>query len=183
MGVALILVAACGSSSKPAARAPSEPVAGDPAAVEASAPVEASAAVEASAPAPDEPAPTAPAHRAAVAAPTTTAPTMADAEFDAVMDQLVAMLHEIAAAFERANGDCGKGAAGLEKVLADNQAFLDKMRTYRDNPEMTRKAEEWMQGHLNEVMQPAMRMAELGQKCANDPQFAAAMKKMEELGD
>ncbi|MBP9169644.1 MAG: hypothetical protein KBG48_19740 [Kofleriaceae bacterium] len=112
-------------------------------------------------------------------APAGTAP--ADPEMEATMKQLVGMLGQMASAVDAAGGDCGKLAGSVEKVLADNSALIEKMKVYKDNPEMQKKSGEWMQNHMGELMGPGMKVAEATQKCATDPKFAEAMKKMAAL--
>ncbi len=115
------------------------------------------------------------------AAPAGTAPAMSDAEFEATMKQMLTLIGQMGSAVDAAGGDCGKLADGMEKVLTDNTAFIEKMKTYKDSADMQKKSGEWMQNHMAEVMGPGMKIAEASQKCASDAKFAAAMKKMEAL--
>lgn len=105
----------------------------------------------------------------------------ADPEMEATMKQLVGMLGQMASAVDAAGGDCGKLAGSVEKVLADNSALIEKMKVYKDNPDLQKKSGEWMQNHMGELMGPGMKVAEATQKCATDPKFAEAMKKMAAL--
>lgn len=111
------------------------------------------------------------------------APTPSDAEFEAMMGKAVAMFTAMGDAADKAGGDCGKLAASLEKVMADNQGFIDQAKKYKDNPEMDKKGEEWMKAHQDQVMGPMVKVAGAGQKCAGDAKFMAVMEKLGELGN
>ncbi len=121
-----------------------------------------------------------PAEAPATPAPT---PTLTGAEFDALMGKAVAMFTAMGDAADKSGDDCGKLAASLDKVLADNQPFMAEMRKYKDNEEMNRMAEEWMKVHQAEVMTPMMKVAGAGQKCADHPEFAKVMEKFSEMGN
>ncbi|MBK9036781.1 MAG: hypothetical protein IPL61_36950 [Myxococcales bacterium] len=115
---------------------------------------------------------------------TGTAPTGAgpsDAEFEKMMGNALAMFGAMGKAVDAAGDDCGKLADGIQKVMDDNKDFIETAKKYKDNPDMDKKAEEWMKGHMSEVMEPMMKVGAAGQKCSSDAKFAEVMKKFEEL--
>lgn len=117
------------------------------------------------------------------APPAATGPAPTDAEFEAMMGKAVAMFTAMGSAAEKSGGDCGKLATSLEKVMADNQSFIDQAKKYKDNPDMDKKGEAWMAAHQDQVMGPMMKVAGAGQKCAGDAKFMAVMEKLGELGN
>ena len=149
--VAVVLACACGGSAKKPAPAPSNQ------------PV-----LEAAPPPPVED-------------PPVVAPAMSDEAFEAMMAQAVAMFTAMGAAADAAGADCGKLADGIDQVMGDNQPFIASMAQYKDDEAMDKRAQEWMQGHMDEVMQPMMKVGTAGQQCASDPKFQATMKRFEEM--
>ena len=114
---------------------------------------------------------------------TTTGPAPTDAEFEAMMGKAITMFTAMGDAADKACGDCTKLATALEKVMTDNQAFIDQAKKYKDNPEMEKKGDEWMKAHQDQVMGPMMKVVGAGQKCQGDAKFLAVMEKLGELGN
>ena len=135
-----------------------------------------SAAPTAPAPATD-PAPATPAEPTTATPPAGPAPT--DAEMDAVGTKAIALIEALADAIQANEKDCTAMAAGIDKVVADNQAFLQEAKRYNDNAAFNEKLEARMksEGVMDRVMPKMMPGM---QACANDPKVEAAMRKMEE---
>ena len=112
-------------------------------------------------------------------APTGAAPT--DAEFEAMMGKAITMFESMGKAVDAAGDDCGKLADGLNKVLDDNKDFIEGAKKVQDNAEMKKKGEEWMKGHMDQIMGPMMKVGTAGQKCATDPKFAEFQKRFDEM--
>lgn len=167
----IVLGAACGRSANPATKP--TPVAS--AAEETSATVDVDDA--------DERAPSTPAPAARVE-PTPDdlhTPAAADPAIDAIHQELLVFLQQVGAAVDRAGGDCGKAAAGIDDVLDANAAWIAKVKTYKDDPEVQQQTQRWMQDHMNEIMAPAMKLAEIGQRCAGDERFVETMTRIQDL--
>ena len=97
------------------------------------------------------------------------------------MAKALVMFNAMAAATDAAGEDCGKLADGLNKVLDDNASFLADAKRFQDNEDMKKRGEEWMKGHMDEIMGPMMKVGMAGQKCASDPKFAAFQKRFDEM--
>ncbi|MEZ4403608.1 MAG: hypothetical protein R3B06_26525 [Kofleriaceae bacterium] len=150
-----------------------------PATTEAAKPAAGTAAAPA-APAPTAPAAAAPADPTGAPAPTAAAP--ADADFEANMNKAVAMFEAMGKAAEAAGEDCGKAAEGLGKVMDDNKDFMEQAKKWDADPAFKAKSEEWMKGHMDQLMAPMMKVGTLGQKCATDAKFAEVMKRFDSMG-
>lgn len=158
-----VFAAACGGG---ATRAPGEPVANTPPpAAEVEQPVEPAPVAK----------PTPPAEPLSVAP----LPPLSDAEFEAMTREVIELFVAVGTAIDAARGDCAKAGTGLETVVAERRDFLQRMKRYEQDPVVSGKMRQWMQDHIGEFMPSAMKLAEAGQTCMNDPGFAAAMKRME----
>ena len=109
------------------------------------------------------------------------ASTVSDAEFDATMNQAIAMFEAMAAATDAAAGDCGKLADGMATVMDDSKDFIESAKKWKDNAEMDKKAEEWMKGKMESMMPSMMKIGAATQKCGSDAKFAEVMKRMDDL--
>ena len=118
---------------------------------------------------------------AGTAAPAAGGPAPTDAEFEAMMGKAIGMFESMGKAVDGAGDDCGKLADGLNKVLDDNKDFLETAKKYQDNADMKKKGEEWMKGHMDQIMGPMMKVGTAGQKCATDPKFAEFQKRFDEM--
>ncbi len=115
------------------------------------------------------------------AAPAGGAAMPSDAEFEAMMNKALALFDGMAKAVDASGDDCGKLADGMAKVMDDNKDFLESAKKWKDNPEMDKKAEEWMKGKMEAMMPSMMKIGAAGQKCASDAKFTEVMKRMDEL--
>ena len=70
---------------------------------------------------------------------------------------------------------------GMAKVMDDNKDFIESAKKWKDNPEMDKKAEEWMKGKMEAMMPSMMKIGTAGTKCASDAKFAEVMKRMDDL--
>ncbi|MBK9036783.1 MAG: hypothetical protein IPL61_36960 [Myxococcales bacterium] len=151
VAVVAVLACACGGSAKQTAAPP------------------ANAPIETAEPAPPpEETPVAPAE-------------LTDAEFETMMTQALAMFGAMGSAADAAGGDCGKLADGIDRVMNDNQPFIQSMKKYKGDEAMDKRAEAWMKDHMDEVMEPMMKVGAAGQNCADDPKFQATMQQFEDL--
>jgi hypothetical protein len=98
-----------------------------------------------------------------------------DAEFEAMMNKALGMFDGMAKAVDAAGDDCGKLADGMAKVMDDNKDFIESAKKWKDNPEMDKKAEEWMKGKMEAMMPSMMKIGTAGTKCASDAKFAEVM--------
>jgi hypothetical protein len=134
-------------------------------------------------PAPAEPrpavasVPAAPVAEAPPADPAAEPRTPTHAEFEALMVMTVAFIVAMAGVATKSGDDCGVAAAGLEEVMIDNAALIAEASKYKDSTEVARMTEEWMAAHMNEFIEPASRLGEMAQRCAEDPAFNAAFEK------
>lgn len=153
VAVGSMCVIACGGSSKPAQQ---PTVANTP------------APPPAPAPAPEP-------------APAFDASSVSDAEFEATMNQAIAMFDAMAAATDAAAGDCHKLSVGFVGVLDDNHAFIDTARRWKGSADMDARTEAWMKVHMDGMMPAMIKIGTAGQKCADDAEFQAVMKRFDEL--
>ncbi|MEZ4403610.1 MAG: hypothetical protein R3B06_26535 [Kofleriaceae bacterium] len=101
--------------------------------------------------------------------------------FDRTMARFIALIDAMAQAAVDAGSDCAKGTANLERVLDDNLALIRDAKRWNQDPGYKAASEAWVKEHMDEFMQPMMKVAALGQTCANDPAFAAMMARFTDL--
>lgn len=121
------------------------------------------------------------ANRPAAPPPPAATGPMSDAEFEAAMQQALAMIVAMGAAADAAAGDCHALTAGLDRVFDANQPFIDVAGRWKDDPAQDARAEAWMKAHLEEVMPHLTKLATAARPCADDPAFRATMKRLEAL--
>ena len=107
--------------------------------------------------------------------------SMTEAEHTAMMEGAVAMFTALGAAADASGGDCAKLTASLDRAMVEGRVFIDQAKRHKDDPEVTRRSEAWMQANNDRVMDPMMKFAGASQKCAGDPTFAAAMERFSTL--
>ena len=124
--------------------------------------------------------------KATAVAPTGSAPaaggTMSQADFEANMGKAMAMFTAMGDAADKAGGDCGVLASSIDKILVDNNDFIEHVKKWDADPSMKAKGDEWMKAHQSEMMGPMMKVGAAGQKCSTDAKFMAVMEKLENLG-
>ncbi len=125
-------------------------------------------------PAPPPPAPVAPVEPAAPSS------RMGDAEFEAMMQDTLAMFEAMGAAADASAGDCGQFATGLEQTMVDHQAIIARAKSLKGNADIDQRSQAWMQSHAD-AMAPVMKFAAAAQPCADDPRFQVVMQKLSEL--
>lgn len=120
-------------------------------------------------------APPAPAPAASVPA---EAEPLSPAQFEDLMASVIVLFKDMGAASETSDGDCGKLAASLERVMTDNQALIARVKRFKNEPPLDKQAEEWMKAHQTEVMAPLTKFATAAQTCAADAAFQTVMTKL-----
>ncbi|MEZ4403609.1 MAG: hypothetical protein R3B06_26530 [Kofleriaceae bacterium] len=100
--------------------------------------------------------------------------------FEATMQQAIRLFVAMGNAADSAAGDCSKAGKALSKVFDDNAAFMAKAKTWDKDPAFRDQADAWMKLHMDEIMAPMMKVGTLGQKCGTDPDFANAMKRLDD---
>jgi hypothetical protein len=98
------------------------------------------------------------------------------------MDKMVDMMEEVGDAVDKADGDCGKMADGLESVIKKYEGDLKEMKAAAEKMKKgdKDKAKEMMEKYgprLEKVMPKMMGMM----KCASDPKFKELSTKFEGL--
>lgn len=109
--------------------------------------------------------------------PTPAAATISDDELDALMRETVAYLGQVAAAVQGAGTDCPAMAAGIERVVDDHAALLERARTL-DDPSVEDRSEKWLDAHAAEVKPMFETLFEALEPCGQDPAVQAAVEKM-----
>lgn len=156
-----IAAAACGGGASPP---PAKPVATTPPprATEPAPPVEPTSAAEPTPPA--EPLPPTP---------------LSDAEFEAMMREMIEMFVALGTAIDAAGSNCAEAGAGIETVMAERSHLVQRMKRIDQDPVVGDKATQWLKDHMAELMAPAMKLAAVAQTCADDARFAEAMKRLD----
>lgn len=124
----------------------------------------------------------APAAEPAAPAPSSRLPgEFSDAEFAAMMDDVVAMFAAMGAAVDAGGSDCGKIALGLDATLDAHAPLLASMRQWKQHSTMDQRTQVWLNDHMDQIMPPLMKVGEAGQRCGADPQFQATTKRLDAL--
>lgn len=99
----------------------------------------------------------------------TITPTGAD------MQSLLALRRDLARAAAQHKGDCGRTAAALERVVADHQPFVDRMRRFQEDEAGKKVWDARYRAESEELMTSLV--GDVG-ACIRDPAIAAVWKKM-----
>lgn len=103
---------------------------------------------------------------------------LSDAEFDSLMQEVIAMMRALSDAASAANGDCPKMAASLQKVNDEHHELHLRMHQLDDDPSAEDRADAWMKAHDAELAPMFEKLfKELG-RCENDPEVMKAMEAM-----
>lgn len=103
---------------------------------------------------------------------------LSDAELDALMRDTVAFFTDVADAITAAGSDCSKVAAGIERVVADSSALIERTREIDDDPDAQDRADAWMKSHDAELRPMFDRLFKGVEACRDDAAVDAALEKM-----
>lgn len=110
--------------------------------------------------------------------PTPAPSSMSDAEFDALMRDVIAYIEKVGGAVSAAGGDCAKMASGIEAVAAEHGGLIERTRALDEDASSEDRADAWMRAHEAEV-KPIFEGLFAGlAPCQDDPGVQAAMEKM-----
>lgn len=110
--------------------------------------------------------------------PTPPPSAMNDAEFDALMMDVVAYITKVGAAVTAANGDCAKMATGIEAVAADHREVIARARALDEDPSAEDRGDAWMKAHEADIAPVFQALFEGLAPCQSDPAVRAAIEKM-----
>lgn len=176
-----LAVVGCGKKDKDKAAKTNTGAAAAPAATAPATGTGSAAMAPPTTPPPTTPPPAADPAAAGGTAPAAGGAAMSDADFEAKMQKAVAMFTAMGDAVDKGGDDCGAIATSIDKVISDNQAFIEEAKKWDDDPAMDKKGEAWMEAHKAQVEGPMMKVGAASQKCSSDAKFQATMAKLDAL--
>src|SRR5688572_13280592 len=100
---------------------------------------------------------------------------------DAMMDKMVSMMEELGNAVDKASGDCGKMASGVEAVVKKYEGSMKDMKAaaekLKGDKDQAKKIMEKYGDRMSKVMPKMMGMM----SCADDPKMKAINEKLQGL--
>ena len=108
---------------------------------------------------------------------------LTDAEFDRLVRDAVTMFTKMGVVADAAGTDCGKLATGVEQVMNQHRPFIASMKGYKENPDLTRRLEAWMEDHQAAILDPMMKVTNASSHCMNHPRFKATLERLGAIGD
>lgn len=118
---------------------------------------------------------------AAQAAPRTPPPP--EDRFEQMMRTAIAMFTAMGEAAEAGGKDCGKVAAGLERVLDRHAGFIADAKRLQREPALKQRSEAWMAEHKDEILAPLTKFTAVVQHCVADPAFTKVMARLSALDE
>jgi hypothetical protein len=122
-------------------------------------------------------APTDPAAPGAAAVPT--GPVPSDAEITATVEKSLGIIEGFAAAAKGAKGDCNVMAESMQKVVDANKETLTKIKSFGQNPEVGKKAQELMQKNMGRWTTSMQAMSEATTACQSDPKVQKVFEQLQ----
>lgn len=107
--------------------------------------------------------------------------TPSDAELNAMFEQTLAFLSDMATAVGDNETDCKKMAVAIDAAMTKHQGLLAKAKTFEGNEEVDRRADEFMKAHEDEMVAAQGKMGAGLQACAGDPDVQKAMSRFDEM--
>ena len=100
---------------------------------------------------------------------------MTDEEIAVAATKAIALMEALTVAIETNAADCPKMAVAIEKIVADNQAFIEQSRKWQGN----QANDERMQAALQPTMEKLTPRLMGGMvQCSNDPKVAEALNEL-----
>jgi hypothetical protein len=107
--------------------------------------------------------------------------TPSDAELNAMFEQTLAFLSDMAAAVGDNEADCKKMATAIDATMTKHQDLLAKAKSFEGNEAVDKKADEFMKAHEEEMTAAQGKMGAGLQACMNDPDVQKAMSRFDEM--
>jgi len=97
---------------------------------------------------------------------------------EAMMDKMVAMMEDLGAAVDKANGDCSKMADGVQSVVNKYDGDLQDMKSAAEKLKGDKEQAEKLMKKYGDRMQKVMPKMMGMMKCADDPKMKAVSAKL-----
>ena len=107
--------------------------------------------------------------------------TPSDAELNAMFEQTLAFLSDMASAVSENEKDCKKMAVAIDATMTKHQSLLAKAKEFDGNDAVNDKADAFMKAHESEMTAAQGKMGAGLQACAGDPDVQKAMSRFDEM--
>ena len=107
--------------------------------------------------------------------------TPSDAELNAMFEQTLAFLGDMAKAVGDNEKDCKKMASAIDETMTKHMSLLQKAKSFEGNEDVDKKADEFMKAHESEMVAAQGKMGPGLQACAADPDVQKAMSRFDEM--
>ena len=104
-----------------------------------------------------------------------------DAELEVLFGKSLDFLDALAAVIDTNAKDCHAMATAIDQLLTDNQAFVAEATRYKDNKEIDKKGDVYMDAHKDRLDAASTKMQPGLMACASDPDVQVVLQRLDEM--